>query len=251
MGCLAGLTAEVLLAGRAGSQLTGLRGCTWHSGSGPPGGQGGLPTGLPAHPGCGWVVAGLLPAAGGQGCISGVGRLEGRFQKGTHPPWCYHGSLGPRQWLLPASPRQGRPAASRLREAVHGQLHVCPRHLPDRRLRSHVRLCAEWSLCLPQPSAPASARPAGLLCAAVTVERQRAEVSSRSCHSGLLAPLVSSGQRAVRVSRGPEVLACSWRLWFALLPGCLPGHGPFCSCLSVSVLALPRGLWNLYSPTRN
>lgn len=182
------MTAEVVLVGGAGSQFAGLRGCTWRSGSGPPGGQGRLPTGLPARLGCGWVGAGLLPAAGGQGRASGAGRLEGELQKGTRLPWWRHGGLGPRQWLLPVSPRQGRPAASRLREAGHGQLRVCPRHLPNRHLRSHVRLCAEWSLCLPQPSAPANARPAGLLCVVVTVEWQRAEVSSRSSHSGRLAP---------------------------------------------------------------
>lgn len=225
------MTAEVVLVGGAGSQFAGLRGCTWCSGSGPPGGQGGLPTGLPAHPGCGWVGAGLLPATGGQGRVSGVGRLEGGFQKGTHPPWCYHGRLGPWQWLWPVSPRQGRPAASLLREAVHGQLCVCPRRLPKHRLRSHVRLCAEWSLCLPQPSAPANARPAGFLCVAVTVEWQRAEVSSWSSHSGRLAPSVSSGHLAVRVSHGSEVLACSWSLWFALIPGCLSGQLLVCLCL--------------------
>lgn len=223
------MTAEVVLVGGAGSQFAGLRGCTWRSGSGPPGEQGGLPTGLPAHPGCRWVGAGLLPAAGGQGRVFGVGRLEGGFQKGTHPPWCYHGRLGPWQWLRPVSPRQGRPAASRLREAVRGQLRVCPRRLPNRLLRSHFRLCAEWNLCLPQPSAPANTHPASLLCVAVTVEWQQAEVSSRSSHSGRLAPSVSSRHLAVRVSHGSEVLACSWRLWFALIPGCLPSHGPFCS----------------------
>ena len=162
VGCLAGLTAEVL-AGRAGPWFTGLQGCAWRSGSGSAAGQGRVPVGLPAHLGCGWVGVGLLPAAGGQGHASGARRLDREFQKGTHPPWCYHGRLSPRQWLLPVSPRQGRPAASRLREALHGQLRVCPRRLANHCLRSHVRLCAEWSLCLPQPSAPAHARPAGLL----------------------------------------------------------------------------------------
>lgn len=57
---------------------------------------------------------------------------------------------------------------------------------------------------------------------------QRAEGSSWSSHSGLLAPSGSPGH-AVRVSPDSEALVCGWRLWFALLPGCRPGHGLFCS----------------------
>lgn len=47
------MTAEVVLAGRAGPWFTGLLGYAWHSGSGLAAGQGRLPAGLLAHPGCG------------------------------------------------------------------------------------------------------------------------------------------------------------------------------------------------------